>query len=119
MTTPSPERERLAKLIAAELGYEWDGERAIYENKSEYIGDRGKRGHDVNTPYKADFRNAADALLAAGWRHESEMWEEAAKFVDGIQIANALDPWAAAIPQDIAAALRQRSASTPRTGETK
>ncbi len=52
-------REELAKLIAEEVGYTWD---SLYEHKSEWIDDRGLR-HDVNTPYKTDFRCAADAVV--------------------------------------------------------
>jgi len=53
--------QKVAREIAAGLGYEWD---TLYEGKAEWIADRGSR-HDINTPYKPDFIEAARAAIEA------------------------------------------------------
>jgi hypothetical protein len=51
----------VAKAIASGLGYDYE---SLYEGKSEYIADRGSR-HDINTPYKTDMEEAAEAAIKA------------------------------------------------------
>lgn len=50
--------DTLAKVIAEDLGYDWD---TLYENKREWTADQGSR-HDINVPYKTDFRAASKAV---------------------------------------------------------
>jgi hypothetical protein len=59
------EREELARVLAAGLGFSWEN---LYQDKRDWTDDRGKR-HDINTPYKSDYLDAADAILA--WMKES------------------------------------------------
>jgi len=56
----TPLEEKVARAIADQIGPSYDD---AYEDKREWTADRGKR-HDVNTPYKCDFRNAAQAAIA-------------------------------------------------------
>lgn len=51
--------ERMAKAIASGLGYEWE---TLYEDKADYNADHGLR-HDVNTPFRPEFRDAAEEAL--------------------------------------------------------
>lgn len=74
MTGNSEMVERVARAIAAGLGYDWN---TLYASKSEWNADRGSR-HDINVPYKPDFIEAAraaieammeptEAMIAAAW----------------------------------------------------
>ena len=63
--------ERCARAIAAGLGYEWD---TLYEGKREWVADRGSR-HDINTPYKPDFTDAARTVIEALIEPTPEMIE--------------------------------------------
>ncbi len=51
--------EKCARAAARGLGYDWD---TLYENKTEWTADRGSR-HDINVPFKPDFREAAAAVI--------------------------------------------------------
>ena len=53
--------ERVARAIADEIGPSYDD---AYENKAEWIDDRGKRA-DINAPRKSDYRDAARAAIKA------------------------------------------------------
>jgi hypothetical protein len=53
--------EIVARAIAKGLGYDWD---TLYAGKTEWVADRGSR-HDINTPYKPDFTDAARAAIEA------------------------------------------------------
>lgn len=59
--------ERVARGIAVEVGLSYD---EAYENKREWSDDRGKKC-DVNGPFKADYRAAARAALAAMLQKEN------------------------------------------------
>lgn len=60
--------EAVARVVAPYVGPRYDD---LYENKRAMINDSGRRCHDVNTPYKSDIRDAAEAAIAAlverGW----------------------------------------------------
>lgn len=56
-----PGREEIARLLAGLFGPGWD---LMYENKREWIDDRGARQPDVNGPFRNDCLDAADAILA-------------------------------------------------------
>lgn len=51
---------QIAKMLAGLFGPGWD---VMYQNKREWIDDRGLRQPDVNGPFKDDCLEAADALL--------------------------------------------------------
>ena len=52
--------EELARAMANEIGPSYD---EAYENKAEWIDDRGRRA-DINAPMKCDYRHAAQAILS-------------------------------------------------------
>lgn len=52
--------EEFTRLLSSSvLGIEYDD---LYENKTEWIDDRGSR-HDINVPYKGDLRDAAQEVI--------------------------------------------------------
>lgn len=68
MSTIEPaDVEAVARAIAPVIGPRYE---ELYENKREWLDDRGRR-HDINVPYKSDLRYAAEAAIAAlverGW----------------------------------------------------
>lgn len=58
-------RESMLRALTKAVGYDYD---SLYASKREWIDDRGNR-HDVNTPYKCDFEDGLDAVLAALREH--------------------------------------------------
>ena len=53
-------REEIAKFLAGFFGPGWDH---MYQDKREWIDDRGARQPDVNGPFRTDCMEAADAIL--------------------------------------------------------
>lgn len=53
--------ERVKLAICNALGYDFDD---LYQGKREWVDDRGSR-HDINTPFKVDFEEAAKVAIAA------------------------------------------------------
>jgi len=57
--------EKVARAIAEGLGDDFEH---AFQDKSEWIGERGMRGgrfRDVNEPYQCDYIGAAETALAA------------------------------------------------------
>lgn len=74
MTAPNPtthteaEREELARLICAAIGFDYDSQLFGKAEWNRMRGEKGGRFHDINEPYQADFLYAADAVFANGYR---------------------------------------------------
>ena len=66
-------RERVARAIAHENGDDWDD---VPDNKTDWNRRCGPAGRDINAPFKPDYRDVADAALAA-MREPSEAMRKA------------------------------------------
>ncbi len=54
--------EKVANAIAYDL---YGGLDKLYDDKGDWVADRGAKQHDINTPFTSDIRDAAKAALRA------------------------------------------------------
>lgn len=60
-----PDIEKLARVIATNLGFPFDHALADKKEWTDLQGRKGGRFHDINEPFQSDYLDAAKAILSA------------------------------------------------------